>query len=177
MTTLARFAPLAATIALLGLGAALVGAGPKSDPKLLAPGTQAPGWTLKSPTGEKVSLADLQGNIVLLDFWATWCGPCKKAMPGVQKIHERFSGRPVKVYGISVWEQGDPADYMVKKNFTYGLLVEGDKVATDYKVAGIPAFYVIGVDGKVIYAATGFSPGHEKHIGDLIEEELNKQQM
>ena len=64
-------------------------AGPR-DNSLLSEGATAPEWTLKDPEGKSHSLADCKGKVVLLDFWATWCGPCKMAMPGVQKLHEKF---------------------------------------------------------------------------------------
>ncbi len=96
----------------------------KPPAPLLTVGTEAPDWELKTPEGKTVSLASLRGNVVLMDFWATWCGPCKMAMPGIQKIHEHFEGKPVTVVGVNCQEQnGDPAGYMAKKNYTYTLLM------------------------------------------------------
>lgn len=138
---------------------------------LLAAGTEAPDWELKAPDGEVVSLKSLRGQVVVLDFWATWCVPCKIAMPGVQKLHEEFQGKPVQVFGVSTWERGsDPAKFMKKKGFTYGLLLDGDKVAKNYNVNGIPTFYVIGADGKVLYANAGI--GQEKEIARIIRENI-----
>jgi thiol-disulfide isomerase/thioredoxin/chitodextrinase len=125
-------------------------------PKLLAVGTQAPDWTLQTPGGESVSLNQLKGSVVVMDFWATWCGPCKAAMPHVQKLHEEFKGKGVKIFGVNTWERdGDPVKYMKDNNYTYGLLLEGDDVATAYKVSGIPTFYVIDRDGKIAYIGVG----------------------
>lgn len=85
-------------------------------------------------------------------------------MPGVQKIHERFQGRPVRVFGVNCWEDGDPAGYMRDNRFTYGLLLNGDEVAERYGVEGIPTFYVVGVDGRVIYSEVGY----DEHGADKI---------
>ncbi len=138
---------------------------------LLATGTAAPDWSLKTPEGRTVSLKDLRGRIVVLDFWATWCGPCKMAMPGIQKIHERFKDKSVKVLGMNTWERGgDPAAYMKKKDYTYGLLLKADDVAKAYHVSGIPTFYVIGPDGKILLSEVG--AGHEKTIVKTIEKAL-----
>jgi peroxiredoxin len=150
----------------------------KSDdaPPLLKAGSEAPDWELPTPDGKTVSLKSLRGNVVVMDFWATWCGPCKIAMPGVQKLHEQFKDKPVKVFGISTWERGDPVadpvEYMKGKKYTYGLLVRGDKIAEAYKVNNIPTYYVIGPDGKILHASTGFEENKEAQIAEIIEKNI-----
>jgi len=142
-------------------------------PELLKVGEKAPDWTLETPDGKKVSLKDLRGNLVLMDFWATWCGPCKMAMPGVQKLHEEFGDKSVKVLGVNCWERGgDPAKYMKDQEFTYGLLLKADDVAKQYKVSGIPTFYLIDQEGKILYAASGFGPDKEAELKKLIKKNL-----
>lgn len=149
---------------------------PVSDPSLIAVGKDAPNWTLKTPDEKSVELKSLRGNVVVMDFWATWCGPCKMAMPGIQKLHEKYKDKPVKILGISCRERGnaDPAKYMKSKNFTYGLLVDGTDVAADYMVEGIPTFYVIDQEGKVAFAASGYSPSGDEQLATIIEGLLKK---
>ncbi len=143
------------------------------EPQLLAVGSKAPDFELSTPDGKTVSLKDLKGNVVVLDFWATWCGPCKVAMPGVQKLHEQFKDKPVKIFGVNTWERGgDPAKFMKDKNYTYGLLLKGDKTADKYKVSGIPTFYVIDPNGKIVHASSGMKPGHEKELQKIIEKAM-----
>lgn len=139
--------------------------------QLLPVGSQAPDFALKTPENQTVRLSDLKGQVVVLDFWATWCGPCKLAMPGVQHLSEQFAGKPVRVFGVSTWERanGKPAEYMKEKKYTYGLLLEGDDVADEYKLEGLPTFYVIDTKGKIIYASTGFLPDKEKEISAVIK--------
>ena len=144
----------------------------RSDPRLLPVGSAAPDWTLKTPEGQAITLSKLRGKVVLLDFWATWCGPCAMAMPGLQKLHERFKDKPVVVYGIDTWEKSkraDPTSFVRRRGFTYGLLLEGDKVAKAYRVVGLPTTYVIGPDGRVLYAITGLYPNADAAIAGLIE--------
>jgi thiol-disulfide isomerase/thioredoxin len=142
---------------------------------LLPVGSDAPDWSLQTPSGEEVSLRSLRGKVVLIDFWATWCGPCKRAMPGIQKLHEHYAGKPVAIIGINCWErEGDPVAYMKEKSFTYGLLLEGDKVAEAYHVTGIPTFYVIGADGKIVYRVSGFDEDLEGRLARLIDGALEK---
>jgi thiol-disulfide isomerase/thioredoxin len=141
-------------------------------PELLAAGTTAPSWSLKTPDGSTVSLDYLRGKVVVLDFWATWCGPCRQAMPGIQKLHQKLHGKPVAIYGVNCWERGDPAAFMKSNNYTYGLLLGGDKVAEEYRVSGIPTFYIIGPDGKVVHAASGFRPDLEAALETIIADAL-----
>ncbi len=140
-------------------------------------GSPAPDWTLTTSDGKKVSLKSLRGNVVVLDFWATWCGPCKRAMPGVQKLHDTFKDKPVKVFGVNCRERGGSQKalaYLKQKGFTYPQLLNGDSAATAYGVRGIPAFYVIGKDGKIVNATTGFNPNMEAVMGGVIEKALKK---
>jgi peroxiredoxin len=140
-------------------------------------GDMAPDWSLADRDGKTVKLSDLRGNVVVLDFWATWCGPCIRAMPSVQAMHERFSGQNVKVFGVNTWERdpkANPAKFMDDKKLTYGLLLKGDDVAKQYGVTGIPAFFIIGVDGKVIHTAVGFNPNEKEKMNKIIEEHLAK---
>jgi thiol-disulfide isomerase/thioredoxin len=120
-------------------------------------GSAAPDWALSDATGKEHKLADYKGKVVVLDFWATWCGPCKAAMPGVQAIHDKYKSKGVAVFGVNCWESADAAKYMKENKYTYGLLLKGDDVATKYGVSGIPTIYVIGADGKVVYQSTGFA--------------------
>jgi len=158
---------------------------PKRDPRerapkdneartngLLAVGSAAPDWALHDASGKPVKLAALRGRVVVLDFWATWCGPCKMAMPSVQKLHERFADKAVSVFGVSCWESGDPRTFMKKQNYTYGLLLKGDEVAKAYKVTGIPTFYVIGPVGEILWTSVGFDPEHTEEIAGVIERAL-----
>ena len=146
----------------------------RSEGGLLAVGAEAPDWTLKTPEGKDVSLKGLRGRVVVLDFWATWCGPCRMAMPGLQKLHERFKNKAVSVFGVNQGERTrvDIAAYVKKKNLTYGQLINGDLVSRLYRVTGIPCIYVIGPDGKIIHASAGFDPGMEHSLGALIEGSL-----
>jgi thiol-disulfide isomerase/thioredoxin len=144
---------------------------------LLPLGSDAPDWSLKTPEGQEVTLKGLRGKIVLMDFWATWCGPCQMAMPGVDRLYKRYSGKPVAIYGIDCWERNpnaDPAGFMKKKGISYPILLEGNAAASAYKAGGIPTFYLISPEGKVLLAFSGYSADGERQIEALINQELKK---
>jgi len=144
---------------------------------LLAAGSEAPDWTLKDAAGKEVSLRSLRGKIVLLDFWATWCQPCLLAMPNVDKLYKKYRGQPVVMFGLNCFERDPrvkPADFMTKKGFSYPVLLKADRVAAAYLVRGIPTFYLIGPDGRVLMAYAGLSPEREHEVDKLINETLKK---
>lgn len=150
---------------------------PQNQQGLLASGVKAPDWELKTADGRTVSLKSLRGKVVVMDFWASWCGPCKLAMPGMQKVHEKFKDKPVTIVGINCRERspaGEAAglEFVQKKGLTYTQLMKGDSVAQAYLVQGIPCFYVIGPDGKVVYATSGFQPALHDYLSKIIEQSL-----
>jgi thiol-disulfide isomerase/thioredoxin len=150
---------------------------PRRPPgKLIAAGEEAPGWTLRTIDGSEVKLKDLRGKVVVLDFWATWCTWCIRAMPDVQKIHERFKDKPVAVFGVNCQERdpAKPRDFIRKNPHPYPQLLNGDGVAQEYGVTGIPVIVVIGPNGGVAYVQRGYSPVLEAKLTEVIEAALPK---
>lgn len=149
---------------------------PSTAPVGLEIGNRAPDWSLKDPAGNLHSLQDYLGQVVVLDYWATWCGPCVKIMPDLQKFHEKYQSRGVNVIGMNGSERpgSDPAKFMADKGFTYQLLVNTDLVMQRQAPNGIPQLYVIGVDGVIIHKHLGYTPGVDKELADIIEPHLEK---
>lgn len=145
---------------------------------MLAAGTEAPDWTLPDESGENVSLKSLRGQVVVVDFWASWCGPCKMAMPHLQSLHDKYKDKPVKVFSVNCRERGgqDAAarNYLKQKKFTYPQLFKGDSAANDYLVRGIPTMYVIGADGKILHGERGFKPDLVRSMSAIIDADLKK---
>lgn len=121
-------------------------------------GKQAPAFTLKTPDGKTVSLSDYKGKAVLLNFWATWCGPCKLEMPWLIDLQKKYSSQGFTVLGIS--EDDGPAkqvsDFAAKMGVNYPVLMSDDKVSHAYGgIDYLPTSYYIGRDGKVLVEIGG----------------------
>jgi thiol-disulfide isomerase/thioredoxin len=104
----------------------------------------------------------LKGRVVLLDFWATWCAPCRKSMPDLQALHDKYSARGLTVIGISI-DEGGPAKvqrYVRSKKFTYPIVMDDakDPAWDAYKVKAIPAAFLLDRDGRVVAQWTGAPP-------------------
>ncbi len=120
---------------------------------------EAPGFTLTDLAGRSVSLESLKGRVVLLDFWATWCVPCRKSMPELQTLHERYSARGLTVLGVSIDEKADAKvrKFIADKGFTYPVAVDSPKQPAwqEYRVKSIPAAWLIDRDGRIVAQWTG----------------------
>jgi peroxiredoxin len=123
---------------------------------LLAEGDMAPEWTLLDALGKPHSLKDYRGKLVILDFWGIWCVPCRKTMPDLQALHQKYQNKGVSVIGVSVEDESDTAAFMKRLGYTYQLLVKGEQITEMYEVVTFPTIYVIGPDGKIIHAEFGF---------------------
>jgi peroxiredoxin len=122
----------------------------------LAVGQRAPAFEAEDIHGHRVRLEDLRGKVVLLDFWATWCGPCLGELPHVKKVHADFSGREdFAMIGVSLDEDGIALlDLLEAERMTWpqvcGLAEFRDPLARLYNVRGIPDTYLIDREGKIV---------------------------
>lgn len=138
--------------------------------KRLAPGQPAPAFTLIDVNGQEISLASLQGKVVYLDFWASWCGPCRREMPFARKLQEAFQGREVAFVYISVDEDENAWIKAMEEEKLGGihLWAQGarNEVTVQYDVTGIPSYFIIAADGTI------FKNDPDRPSGDNVREQI-----
>ncbi|WP_243472638.1 TlpA family protein disulfide reductase [Winogradskyella sp. MH6] len=140
----------------------------------------APQFALKNMRGESIALKDLKGKVVILDFWATWCGPCKASFPGMQKVVTKYKDdENVEFLFIDTFERGknrekDVEGFISKNNYTFNVIYDTQKensrdfeVAEKYEVDGIPTKVIIGPDGKIRLKSVGYGGSTAKLIEEM----------
>jgi len=113
---------------------------------------EAPTFSLSDLNGSTKQLSDYTGKVVLLSFWATWCGPCRKEMPGMQRLWQRYKDQGLVVVAVSV-DKGSlkrVLSFVKRHVLTYPVLLDPTgEVQNRYEVVGLPMSYIIGRDGKI----------------------------
>ncbi len=134
----------------------------------------APDFELTDLAGNSISLKSLRGKIVVLDFWATWCGPCLASFPGMQQAVEKFrDDSQVEFLFVNTWERGDDvqqrvADFIREKNYPFHVLLDSkNEVVTAYGVEGIPTKFVIDKNGKIRFKSVGFGGDANQMVDEL----------
>ncbi|MBL4687930.1 MAG: TlpA family protein disulfide reductase, partial [Nannocystaceae bacterium] len=131
---------------------------------------RAPALTGSTLAGGTVDLAALRGQVVVVDFWASWCGPCRAAMPGLQALADEFAAAGVVVIGVSVDEQVEDAqDFAEAMQVTFPLVVDADHTLADaWQPPKMPTTYVIDADGMLVATFSGYSPGEHDTLRELV---------
>lgn len=141
---------------------------------------EAPSFTLKNTEGEDISLASLKGKTVILDFWATWCGPCKASFPGMQEVATKYKDDDnIVLLFVDTFESGDNreklvTDFIAKNNYDFHVVYDnkiGDsrdfEVANKYGVTGIPTKVIIDKNGKMRFKSVGYGGQTEKLVKEM----------
>ena len=132
----------------------------------------APDFTLKSSTGENVRLAEQRGQVVMLNFWASWCGPCRQEMPLLDGISKKYGKMGFVLYGVNVEEDNTAAKKMLKDlGVSFPILFDTEsKLSGLYNVEAMPTSVIIDKKGNIRYIDRGYKAGDENKYKEQIME-------
>ena len=142
-----------------------------SAARALAPGDVPPAIDMPDLKGKKVDLASLKGKVVLVDFWASWCGPCKEEMPVLEALNQKFATRGLVIVGVSIDSSPKKMNKFLKGTPVSFRIVHDRKlaVANMYEPETMPSSYFIGRDGKLRYVHEGFDKGDAAEIEEWVK--------
>ena len=136
----------------------------------VAPAAPAPDFTLRIMGGPNLRLAEQRGRVVLVNFWATWCGPCRQEMPHLNRLYEKYKGAGFVLLGVNVDDDArNAADLAGKLNLKFPVLLDTDKkVSRLYDMNTMPSTVVIDREGRVRYIHRGYRDGYEAAYDEQI---------
>jgi peroxiredoxin len=139
-------------------------------------GQTAPDFALKSSTGENLRLSEYRGEVVMVNFWATWCGPCRQEMPLLDQLYSRYERVGFTLLGVNIDDNSGKAMNMVQElGVSFPVLFDSQKeVSKLYQVDTMPATVLIDREGTVRYIHHGYKPGYENEYLDQIRSLLRE---
>lgn len=143
---------------------------------LVAQTEPAPEFNVASADGKRLSLSQFRGRVVYVDFWASWCGPCRKSFPWLNQMHDRYGKAGLQIIAINLDEDSQLAHAFLKQypaGFTIGFDPTGDS-AEAYGLRGMPSSYLIDRNGKLIFSHIGFRIDDQVELEQKIRRTLSK---
>jgi peroxiredoxin len=139
-------------------------------------GQAAPDFALKSSTGENLRLSEFRGDVVLINFWATWCGPCRQEMPLLDELYRRYERVGFSLLGVNIDDDSRKAMTMISDlGVNFPVLFDSTKAVSKlYQVDAMPVTVIVDRDGTVRYVHQGYKPGYEDKYLDEIRSLLRE---
>ncbi len=139
--------------------------------KALELGQIAPDFTLKNLQGTNLNLTEQRGKIIIINFWASWCGPCRQEMPVLQDLHDKYTDLGVSVWGVNVEQENQAGrDFLEGLGLTFPIFFDAtNNISASYQVAAMPTTVIIDRDGRVRSVFKGYKAGYEKKYAKAIK--------
>ena len=139
-------------------------------------GEKAPDYATTALNGDSLHLTQLRGQVVLLNVWATWCIPCRKEMPELQALHQKFAGQGLQVLGVSTDDgnaDGDVRDFVKEFGISYTILRDpGENVSSAFFIPGVPASFLIDRSGTIVWRREGPFSAADPELQRLLQQAL-----
>lgn len=138
---------------------------------ILQTGEKAPAIKLVTTSGQAVTLANYRGYVLVMDFFATWCIPCKESIPHMIDLNRKYGRQGLQILGVSVDEGNDREvkEFIAARRINYPVAIAGDEMQADYGLRSIPTIYVISKKGVVAGKFQGYSDQTAKAIEDTVK--------
>jgi thiol-disulfide isomerase/thioredoxin len=151
----------------MGLAAVLLASAASASDVVQGP---APDFALKTKSGSNLRLSELRGEVVLLNFWASWCGPCREEMPLLDEIHQRYEPLGFTVLGVNVEEDSRAAKALLEQiPVSFPILFDSQSTVSKlYDVSAMPSTVLIDRDGNMRYLHRGYKPGYEQQYTQQV---------
>jgi peroxiredoxin len=133
-------------------------------------GQPAPDFALKSSTGENLRLSEFRGDVVMINFWATWCGPCRQEMPLLDELYSRYQRVGFNLLGVNIDDDSRRAMRMIEElGVNFPVLFDARKEVSElYEVDAMPVTVIVDREGTVRYVHHGYKPGYEdKYLNQI----------
>ncbi|NPA41658.1 MAG: TlpA family protein disulfide reductase [Aquificae bacterium] len=138
-------------------------------PPGLGKGKPAPDFKLKTLDGKEVSLSDYRGKVVLINFWATWCPPCREEMPLFESVYRKYKDKGFEILAISTDASIDPVRKFVREfKLSFPILYDDKNVVNLYSVQGLPTSFLIDREGKIVKVRLGKYKEIERDVKELL---------
>ena len=145
-----------------------------TDWERVEPTKESVDFSVQQLDGSAVSLSGYRGRVVIMEFWATWCGPCRFSLPSLEVIYKRFRDRGATVLLINQGEDADTVRKWAERRFTAPILLDTDqRVGRLYGVSGIPRLFIVDQEGRIVYAHAGYGGGLERNLALILEQLLS----
>ena len=130
----------------------------------------APDFTLKSDSGKNLKLSEHRGEVVLINFWASWCGPCRQEMPLLSELHDKYKSLGFTVLGVNVEQDSSDAKKLLREMpVSFPVLFDSDStVSKQYDVVAMPSTVLVDRNGKMRYLHKGYKPGEEEIYLEMV---------
>jgi len=129
-------------------------------------------FTLYTLDGVEYKLSELKGQVVVIDFWATWCPPCRNSIPAFIRLYSKYREQGLTILGIGLDDEQALRDYSKQMQIPYPILIGNKEIAKAYQVSGIPKTIFLDKKGNIRKSQTGFAPELEAQFDELIESML-----
>ncbi len=144
---------------------------PVQSEAIVRRGQPAPAFNLFALTGQPVSTEGLKGSVVVIDFWATWCPPCRESLPFLNELHRKYAKQGLQIIGMNV-DEGSERDlkaFIAEKGLGYTMVMAPRKLQNDYGVRALPVMFILDKQGKVVEQMLGFSSAHGRILENLVK--------